>query len=164
MAIFTTLPYYVTRSNDIQQKEGCCDISRTELEDAIGSFYKTARPWMDSLLGKIKQKECFGFLDGLEDLYNDMNDFHYLGLYLTLMYSQREEDNRGVDCDDRKLGSEYTEFDCLKAYFACKGINIDPLLTIFGFGLPDDCGINYMCIEEANDDCDCPIFQANIDC
>jgi len=45
------------------------------------------------------------------------------------------------------------------------GINIDPLLAIFGFGLPDDCGINYMCIEEANDqDCDCPIFQVDIDC
>jgi len=165
MAICTTIPYYISRTIEDQQNNNeCCDLEKSELEVAIGRFYEEIMPFLNKYREQILQKELFGFPEELEKLYNTVNDLHYLGLYFSLMYGQRELDNHCKDCDDEKKGSEYTEFDCMKSYFACTGMNIDPLLTIFGFGLPDDCGINYMCIEEADDSCVCPIFQVNIDC
>lgn len=83
--------------------------------------------------------------------WDSVNDINYLILYLFILNDKiiREGSLTGEVSESfrEELREEY-KIDCIKKYFFCKNININPLLELFAVNT--DGGIDYMSIETGN--------------
>lgn len=129
----------------------------TETESLLVAYYGEVSSFLPDILTKAYDKACFGYHDKSCELYNLVNDVHYLfGLLLVL----KEERNQDKDSCNSDKGSEYYfekyKLMCVKKHFKCLGLDIQPLLNVFGLTVTSitqssEKGINFMYIEESPD-------------
>lgn len=137
----------------------CCDTSLTvtELQQSTIDYYDCVNSNISSLMNEWYSAEVFGMSDKAELSINNINDYHYLYLYLVMIYYQRKWDSEANPPCYTDKGLEYYlityNIDCIKKYFLCKNVDIKSLLQAFNLyttGSPD--GINFMAIEDTYPD------------
>ena len=71
-------------------KVRCCKTFASMYEEATADFYLSLGSDVDSLLSELYSNEMFG--KDTEDMYNRMNDIHYLFFLMTLAHFERKQD------------------------------------------------------------------------
>jgi hypothetical protein len=137
----------------------CCDtsITLTDLQQNSVDYYDCIWGNMNALMHEWYSAETFGMPDKAENAINSINDYHYLYIYLVIIYYQRKWDaEANPPCyTDKGLDYYLTEYniECIKKYFLCKNVDIKSLLQAFDMYSelgPD--GINFMAIEDTYPD------------
>lgn len=106
---------------------------------------------------KSVNHEIFGVKDCHD--FKVENDLLLLMFFLLFAYIEKEEALETSDCDNevRESIREKYQFDCIRKYFKCYGIDSKKLEAIFGLSEDPENGIGYMQIE-GDGNCK-PIFK-----
>lgn len=111
----------------------CCGTYSSDMQQKIATWYETISTQLFALIDKAYGVAIYGREP--EQVFNRINDIHYLFLMLYIIQKRRQEyfDYTG---EDLGLAYYYEMFniDCIKRTFQCKGIDIAPLLGIFNLG------------------------------
>lgn len=143
----------------------CCLTQASELQQLTADYYEAVNGCISNLMTKIYQAEVYG--RDTEELYNQLNNFHYLYSLLIMIYLERQEDiaynqylGDGCAVDN---GAEYYvdkyHIECIVKKFMCtgNGCDIGPVLDVFGLNpkrLSNNDGIGFMYIQYGQQDCD----------
>ena len=153
-------------------KVRCCKTFASMYEEATADFYLSLGSDVDSLLSELYSNEMFG--KDTEDMYNRMNDIHYLFFLMTLAHFERKQDAdkqlylSDVSGCDQDLGQEFYidkyNIECVQKHFLCSGMNIDAALEAFTMNpnlLEGVGGIGSMSIGNGNTNCEgiLPYFE-----
>lgn len=138
----------------IQHTHACCaSLLHSELEMFMARYFSCATDNMICWSEGISTAEELMQVDKEEMYVNNINDYMYLYMYLSIIYWQRK-------CDAKKNPPCYTDFgpkyyydlyqlECIVNYFRCKNIDIKSMLASFDlypFGVYTD-GIGRMIID-----------------
>lgn len=106
---------------------------------------------MISIMNKAYSLDEYGS-DKANKFWDSANDLMYLQVYLNIIALSIKQDLANGNCSllDYDTISERYKIDCIRKYFSCISIDIDPLLSIFGIDRDMFDGIGYMGIEEGD--------------
>ena len=129
------------------------------MQEILADYYETAYPTMNALLDKAYAAAIYG--KETEQWFNRINDIHYLGILLFIIFKRRHEyyEKTGNTQTNCEIYETY-RLDCIRKTFQCKGIDIIPLLETLNLqpGIcseetgdcpPSENGIGNMHIESA---------------
>ena len=119
----------------------CCKTELTVYEIMLAEYYNKIKPAYDVAFAKIYRGEVFG-----KDCryYDIMQDLHYLGTLLTLMYFDVIADRtNNAQADWKTTQDWYDKYKlfCIIKKFNCVGVNVKPMIDLF---LSTTDGIDYM--------------------
>ena len=124
------------------------------LQSYAALFYDEADSSLNSILEKLYKDEIFGFG---ESNYDTIGEIMYLFVYLMLIrYKIQEDAGNGEQGTVEEYAEEY-ELECIRKSFMCKGIDVTPMLRVFGLYPYDETvclGISTMRIVEDGEDYD----------
>lgn len=131
-------------SNDIFNNKviNCCGLYTLSIGDTLAAeYYMTVSSWMATLMDNAFANGIYG--KETQMIYDIMNNFHYLAIYLNIIKKRREEYYE-LNGEDIPLSELYVTYNikCIKKTFICKGYDIEPLLMIYQLapepsGVPD---------------------------
>lgn len=148
---------------DAFAKTDCCLTIPSGIQQLTTEYYKEIAPFIDGLMASIYQAEMYG--KDTEELYNQVNNFHYLFCLLMLIYKEMYDDSQwnkyfGDGCEIDKGIEFYNEkyhLDCVKKKFFCTGTGYDISDAMDIFNLNPDAigtdGIGYMSIQYTQSGC-----------
>lgn len=136
--------------------EQCCITATNAIQNMTSDYYSMVGPWIDDILTQVEQAETFGY--PTENLYNIINEFHYLYSLLLIIYLEINQDAEwdyiyGTGCGNHQGIDYYADkynIECLQKHFRCTGAGYDitNILDVFGMNpkAVED-GIGYMSIK-----------------
>ena len=139
----------------------CCDTYVSYEQTIMAEYYEKVFTVIDNLISSVFARSIYGRTTEME--YNRINDFHYLGILLFIIWKRRKE-YFALNGTIQPLSEVYSIYrlQCIKRTFQCKGYEIEPLLEVFDLGpypagfdngvepcLDSKNGIGYMHIETA---------------